>query len=189
MASQGLATGGLKRKRGFTQTADLNARIPGLQSILASRQAKKIRKEDVAFREREFAQSRQQAKDSAELQRQQQRAQFGLEVAKTGINLSTNPATSGKTFGGLFGDIRGKLGGSSAPTKGFFSNLNIGQTVGSGLTGFGASGLFQKKGAKLLAGVGGGLLSSLAGGASTAAGLGGGALFGGLGGLAGGLLG
>ena len=213
-------------------TAALNQKLKYLPARLQQQQNEQQHQDDLAFRERTFAQSSSQFKDSQQLRRRQmeqteraQEAGMGLEAAKAGMGMAmkggmnlkdklgsmpafgsggggatapsgwtpgTGTGTGGVAKGGLFsqlGSMAGKAGNflKDSASK-YLGGLTMGNSIGAGLTGFGAGRLLGGDNKLKKFGLGaaaGGLMSLFGGGGS---GSGGsdfitGSLFGGIGGL------
>jgi hypothetical protein len=194
------------------QLAALNTRLRRLPEVLAEQQRQKVVTEQIRQSRRRTSLAEQQA----EQRERESRAGFGLEVAKFGATQSLYPEIGGLKIGdaqnkisGLFGlgtttepvtkvDPSGvqQMSGAlpSSVKGGLFSNLTLGSTLGAGTTGFGIGQMVGGKGTgsgkRLLFGaLGGGLLNLFTGGGSfNLQNFISGGLFGGLGGLAGGLM-
>jgi len=184
MASQLGAVTGMKPPR---ESAGLNARLRYLPGIMAQKKLKEQRSEDLAFREKQFSQSAQQAKDTLALENKAQRMSAGVSAANLGMGVANLQSSQG-AGGGLSKSISqipgasrlGSMFGSGGPIGSF----TLGQGLSSGLAGFGAS-MFggDSKLKKLGLGAGAGALMGLMGGAGGPTGGLGGAVFGGLGSL------
>lgn len=151
---------------GFQQTEALNRQLPYLNDIIRAEQQQKMRAEDVAMRKKEYnlaeagqQQSQKLAKQQMQQQEEMQRAQFGLEGAKLGLNLATGP-TGAKKLADIFPQaISGGPGG-------WMGGLNIANTLGAGLTGLGAGMMANKKGHKFgLGALAGGITGLIGAGA------------------------
>lgn len=178
MPTQMIATGGSRRRRPYVD--DLNARLQRLPNMLQAEQEQKnaAAQQDYWNRDIELKKAdqigeanwrnqqigmKQAEMDFAE---RQARQNMGLQALTLGANLSMNPGN--KTIGNV-GKATGNLFGRQiAPTgTGFFGGLkdvNLGNVVAGGLTGYGAANMFgggkKNKFKNAAIGTGAGLLSN-----------------------------
>jgi hypothetical protein len=155
-------------------TAALNAKLQFLPQRLEQQRAEQRHQDDLAFREKSFAQSERQFGDSQAMIRRQnamrereQEVGMGLEAAKAGMGMAMRGgATLQSKFGGSVvpatapsgwtpgaktggGGLFAKAGSAISPLKDaaskYLGHMTMGNTLGAGLIGFGAGRMFGGK--------------------------------------------
>lgn len=205
MASQMVGLTGLQRLRP-NQLAAMRARLRLLPQQLAAEQERRFHEENIAQQQAQLDFEKQAQKANQKLAKKQMKQEKRQEETAAGMQAGTLGLNLAQRGGGSITDmsrgIKSLFSGKSveaanlAPQTatggaGLLSNMSLGNTVGSGLVGFGTGKLLggKNKFLKSLTGAAaGGLLGLLGGGGSAAGGSAlaksvTGGLFGGLGGL------
>jgi hypothetical protein len=151
-----------------------------LGQMAGLKQEKELAEKRLAFEEKSQAQSQKQRKKELDFQKDAEKKQFGLEIAKLGITGLGSGAFEG--IGSMFGfgdSAPTNVSGASISTGGmpvqaptakpsFMSTIgaNVGQGLTGGLLGFGASSLMGGEGGGMgaLIGAGAGMLPGLVSG-------------------------